>query len=352
MARLGETLGWGGNPLYQTLGSNRNALMQFGAGLASGQDFGQGVANGLAGLSRGSIYDTQLAQEEAAKAEEANQLNMTKEWLRQRGRDDLLPLVDAGQGGFALQEATRVAQTPEPTSAIQNYQYLISQGVDGATAMKQAFGGGGVNVNVGPNGQPFANAPFGQDYRRNPDGTVWIDPNTGLPSVLTVPGGPQATEAAALAAKGDAASGAKDTATSTITNAANLARQAFNSGAITGGTLGNAMANLPESQAAEVRRQLGVLTSNATIQNLTAMRQASPTGGALGSVTEKEGAMLAAASGAIDPGSSNFLQQLDNYERTLLEVVHGPEAGRRIYEQTRRASQGTVDDILKQYGVQ
>lgn len=114
MARLGETLGWGSNPLYQGLASNRNALMQFGAGLASGPTFGQGIANGLSGLSQGSLIDTQLGQQAEAKAQEAEQLNMTKEWLRARGRDDLLPLVDAGQGMFALQQATAVAPTPDP----------------------------------------------------------------------------------------------------------------------------------------------------------------------------------------------------------------------------------------------
>ena len=122
MARLGETLGWGNNPLYQTLGSNRNALMQFGAGLASGPTFGQGIANGLSGLSQGSLIDTQLAQQEQEKAQEAEQTNMTKEWLRQRGRDDLIPLVDAGQGMFALQQATA---KPEDTltADMRNFQF-------------------------------------------------------------------------------------------------------------------------------------------------------------------------------------------------------------------------------------
>jgi hypothetical protein len=73
------------------------------------------------------------------------------------------------------------------------------------------------------------------------------------------------------------------------------------------------------------------------------MRQASPTGGALGSVTEKEGAMLAAAAGAIDPnaGKAQVEKALDNYEKTLLRVIHGPKVGDAIYEQTRQPK-GTV----------
>lgn len=143
MARLGETLGWGSNPLYQGLSSNRNALMQFGAGLASGPTFSQGIANGLSGLSQGSLIDTQVAQQEQAKAQETEQLNMTKEWLRARGRDDLIPLVDAGQGMFALQQATAKPDTINPTANMQDVDYLVGQGVDRDTAIAQVFGAAG-----------------------------------------------------------------------------------------------------------------------------------------------------------------------------------------------------------------
>ena len=77
------------------------------------------------------------------------------------------------------------------------------------------------------------------------------------------------------------------------------------------------------------------MTANAKIENLNAMRAASPTGGALGSVTEKESAMLADKSGALDPASPNFLRDLADYERTLLRIVHGNDEGDRIFEATR-----------------
>ena len=65
------------------------------------------------------------------------------------------------------------------------------------------------------------------------------------------------------------------------------------------------------------------------------MRNASPTGAALGALSDKEGALLVAVTGALDPASPNYPQQLDQYERTMLELVHGPELGRQIYEETR-----------------
>lgn len=45
--------------------------------------------------------------------------------------------------------------------------------------------------------------------------------------------------------------------------------------------------------------------------------------------------MLAAKLGALDPSSPNFLRDLDDYELSLLKVVHGAEAGEKIFNETR-----------------
>lgn len=191
-------------------------------------------------------------------------------------------------------------------------------------------GGGGVNVNVGGEGQRMGTIPPGM--------AAVVDPtNPSGFRLEPIPGGPAAAEQQAAGVKAAATEGNNAIATDTITNAAALARD-LASKPLTTGIAGGLAANLSESDAAELRRQVNVLTSNATIQNLNAMRQASPTGGALGSVTEKENAMLAAAAGAIDPNSKpeDFRRQLDNYERTLLRIINGPEAGDRIFEETRK----------------
>lgn len=210
---------------------------------------------------------------------------------------------------------------PEGTNSITNYEYLVNNGVDPNAAQGMAFGGNGTTINN------MGNIPAGYE--------VVQDPNTGATRMQPIPGSPAALEAEQAAAAAELRGGQQDTATNIITSAAQKARDALQSGAVTTGLAGNVFAADPSSQASELRRQLDVLKSNATVQNLSAMRAASPTGGALGSVTDKEGAMLAAMSGALDPSSPNFEQALDDYERVLLEVVHGPEMGRQVYESTR-----------------
>lgn len=218
--------------------------------------------------------------------------------------------------------------TPDYPASVEEYLYAQQ---DPGFAAWQAENGKGQTINVGGESANIGTIPPGYAAVQDPSSPAGY-------RFERIPGSAAEAEAAAAAATAETAGGRKDLATDIITGAATKARDALTSGGITTGAAGAVAGLLPESQAAEVRRQIDVLKANATIENLTAMRQASPTGGALGSVTEKEGAMLAAASGAIDPNASydQVLSAIDNYERTLLQVVHGPVVGEQIYQQTRK----------------
>jgi hypothetical protein len=145
-----------------------------------------------------------------------------------------------------------------------------------------------------------------------------------------IPGGPADT------AKSDAAATEnRATSSDVITGAADKIRDLSKNPLATGMT-GALASNLANTDAAEVYRQVDVLKSNATIESLNAMRAASKTGGALGNVTEGEGKMLAAKSGALDPKSPHFQSQLDDYERTLLRTIHGKDAGDKIFDEMQK----------------
>lgn len=103
------------NPISKFVDPRRSALMGLSAGLLSGNP-----GNAMTGAMQGAQVDQQYAAQQAEVAKQAEQQNMTKEWLRAKGREDLLPLVDAGQGMFALQEATKVAQGPKPGDNLMN----------------------------------------------------------------------------------------------------------------------------------------------------------------------------------------------------------------------------------------
>jgi len=129
------------NPKFKQFASE--GMQDLGFGLATAPNIGDAFGYASQYAQRQQPARDLANRQRLEDEKSATETNMTKEWLKSKGRDDLIPLVDAGQGMFALQEATKVAQGQDPTSAMQNYQYLISQGIDGQTAMERAFGGGG-----------------------------------------------------------------------------------------------------------------------------------------------------------------------------------------------------------------
>jgi hypothetical protein len=115
---IADQMGWS-NPFTQFVGDNRNTIMGFGAGLAGGRNFGQGVAAGLQGAQQGKMADTMFAQQAEEKAAEAERGNVTRSWLEQQGFTDLVPLVDAGQADIAYGEALKRMQPQAPQAPIK-----------------------------------------------------------------------------------------------------------------------------------------------------------------------------------------------------------------------------------------
>jgi hypothetical protein len=213
---------------------------------------------------------------------------------------------------------------PEMTATQREYDMARQQGFEGSfvdykTAIAQA-GRAQTNVTVS-SGSEVGTIPQGYE--------LFTDPLTGGRSLRAIPGGPEDTTATDARREGTRA-----TESDIVVTAGQRAREAYGSRTV-GGALGRVAAINPSSDNAELYRQVDVLRAQAQLGNLTAMREASPTGGALGSVTEGELKILADKSGALDPASPNFLRDLDDYERTLLRTIHGPEAGDRIFAETR-----------------
>lgn len=271
-----------------------------------------------------AAYEMQLQQQDPMRQIQLQQERLKLDSMLNPGRETI------EVGGVLLDKNTLEpvfdSRTDKGTPDIQNYEYYRANAeARGERAMPfEQFKA--TIARAGSGGNPLVGSiPAGMK--------AVTDPLTGdVIGLEPIPGGPAATEAQNLAE----AAGRRDenaaTATSIVTSAAQRAREALKS-PMSGGLVGAATSYLPNSEAAEVYRQVDVLKSNATVENLNAMRAASPTGGALGSVTEKEGAMLAAKSGALDPKSPYFDRDLADYELTLLRTIHGNTEGSRLFDE-------------------
>jgi hypothetical protein len=81
--------------------------------------------------------------------------------------------------------------------------------------------------------------------------------------------------------------------------------------------------------AVDLSATIDAIGSGISLENLNQMRQASPTGGALGNVSDKQSALLAEAFGSLRQSQSKelFLFNLARVENTLNDIVHGEGNG-------------------------
>jgi len=280
-----------------------------------------------------------LQQQKQLQAQTAEQ-NKTWAWLEQQGPE----FAQLRQSGMAAPDALKLyteqkyAQTKNP-AAVQEYEYAKQQGYGGSFMdfqmdQKRA---GATNVTVG--GGKYGPIPSGMELIDGPEGAT----------MRPIPGGPADTTRADASAAGQ-----RDVSTRIITDAASTARKAASNRQF--GEYGQGIASgMPWTDSAEVQRQVDVLKSQATFEKLAAMRAGSATGASgLGALSDNEAKMLAAQAGALDPSSPNFARDLDNYELTLLQTIHGPEEGARLFEITRipgaaQQGGGEVDSLVEQY---
>lgn len=82
------------------------------------------------------------------------------------------------------------------------------------------------------------------------------------------------------------------------------------------GGAANWLSFIPGSDAADVEKLTQTLQGNIAFKKLSEMKAASPTGGALGAISERELSLLSSSQGSIDPSLSFFLfkQNLDELE--------------------------------------
>lgn len=97
----------------------------------------------------------------------------------------------------------------------------------------------------------------------------------------------------------------------------------------TTGFFGERLANMPGTAAHDLRNTLETIEGNISFEKLNQMRQASPTGGALGSVSDKEIGLLKAAMGNLRQSSSNdlFEYNLKRLYNTYADIIHGKDKG-------------------------
>lgn len=151
--------------------------------------------------------------------------------------------------------------------------------------------GAGTTINVGQS--EYGTIPQGYQLVR--------DPQTGALSMEIIPGGPADIEAQATAEQEAVRQGTKETASSIVVEDIDRAIDMIETANIPAtGVIGWIASGVPGTAAFNVSRLLDTVKANAGFDKLQAMRDASPTGGALGQVSEFENRLLQATIGSLE----------------------------------------------------
>jgi hypothetical protein len=158
-------------------------------------------------------------------------------------------------------------------------------------------------VNIGP-------IPAGQRLTETPGGGTQL---------ADIPGSPQAR---AESVKAETRQQASDIVTQDI------GRALGQSGLFTTGAIGSLTKGIPGIPSYDLRSLLDTVKANVGFDRLQQMREQSPTGGALGQVTETENRLLQSVLGNLDQAQSKgqFEENLRRLHVHYKDAVNGPPA--------------------------
>lgn len=301
-----------GARFMDAISQNPEVLLALGSGLLGGRTGAEQWSGGLGNMAQAMGMASERRKEEKRK-------NETMEWLRKTAPEyaqavemGALSLGDA----YKMKLEAQKPQKPDFTDDIKEYNFARGQGYNGTfqdfmTEMKRA---GATNINMP--GQPtIGSIPQGFQAIQGPDGAYRMERIPGGPEDLTANKQAQAKQEA---------------------QKASVARKAIQS--IRDKVQGGGMFDLPEvgvigsrlsginQEAADVKNQLATLQSIVSFDRLQAMREASPTGGALGAVSERELALLQSSLGALSQDSSaeDILATLDFIDSVMAKFEAYP----------------------------
>lgn len=278
-------------------------------------DLGYGISQGgfKKGFGIGAGRMAEMAPYRAQEQQQAQQQNQTVEWLRKQAPNDprIAQLLEGVEMGSI-----------EPADAFQaSLQYLNEKPAAPRTG---TVNDRLVNMDTGALIADFSDPPEGPAA---PSGYQWGQQG----SLSAIPGGPadnSAEEAAKQAEKDAKIAAAQEQAAAAIgvtQDAIDRALAQTNFG--TTGVLGAAQGMVPGSPGYDLRANIDTIKANLGFEALRQMRQASPTGGALGSITERELAMLQSTISSLDANQSEAQLAMNlKYIRDQLDKMKPAQA--------------------------
>lgn len=299
-------------------------LLLLGAGVLGGEDIPSGFSRGF-GLVAGS----------RAQKQKSGGRKILKD------AQGFQRYADTGERVFPNVQKNDAAKDPNMVSlykyAVQNDGYTgkftdFMQMNKGGTTINNAFNPGGDN----PLPQ-YNKLPAGFVYVRDPDTGQIVISEEGVPKAAAVPGTPEHTKLLEADQKRALAQQQGQRNSGIVremgTDAINLIKKGGVRLPVTG--LGAELASRwGGSESADMKNILSTLKAKAAFGSLQELRNASPTGGALGAVSEKELLLLQNAYGSLEQSQSadQLARNIQRFVKLHEDIVNygiNPDGSRR-----------------------
>lgn len=310
---------WGQNPMITTAALS----------LLGGRNLNEGLANVAATAPAGmaaksGMQQFMLAQQDAqakkaeTEARKAQMNDVMKAWPGLSPEQRALFSVQPELFGQYAMETMKPQETFRPlTDPNERAKFGIPQNDTtpyqvGPDNKVYSIGGGGTNVNI----DNVGTIPQGYEMFKTPEGATQMRP---------IPGGPADTSRKDAIGRESQVQKA-DIVTQDIDRVLSKVTSAPGSTTGIGGAI---MQNIPGSTAKDTSALLDTIKANVGFEQLTAMRAASPTGGALGAVSERENALLQSVLGSVEQSQSaeQLTYNLKRLKNVYLDIIHGPGNG-------------------------
>lgn len=262
-------------------------------------------------------------------ADEAKSMGLPPQGVYQRGPDGKVGVIGNTDTGPKPPHITTIYD--EKTGMDQKVQW------DPKTETYKPVGGqkapSGMELSVDPKTgqvtltQGNKKGKDGSDYGKIPPGyEMVIDPETKSRSMRAIPGSPADTKAAEAQDKKNKSKEVMSRSGGVVVQDVDRALKLIGENPwTTTGIIGSQAKKIPGTVAHDVDNLMTTIRANATFDNLQQMRDSSPTGGALGSVSDNENKLLGAAFGALEQSQSQeqLEANLKRVRKIYLDIIHG-----------------------------